>query len=233
MSDQNSLKKKKVIANNQSSVIKGSVDNDQRSLSCAWSTTDPQYIDYHDEHWGRPVLDSRELFAKLCLDGQQAGLSWLTILRKQANYEQAFHHFDPEKIILLDQNDIDQLMQNKGIVRNKLKINSIIKNAHAYLKIEKSMPFSAYLWQFTNFKVINNQCGTAEEVPVTSPESDAMAKALKKLGFSFVGSTICYAFMQAVGMINDHITTCPCYAELDAHVAEINKQLLALKTHCR
>ena len=198
-------------------------------LSCAWRTSDPDYIAYHDEHWGKPVLDSQELFAKLCLDGQQAGLSWITILRKQANYEKAFHQFDPQKIIQMTDDDVLRLMQNKGIVRNKLKIKSIIKNAKAYIEIEKSMPFSAYLWQFTHYRVIQNSCATSADVATTSPESDAMAKALKKAGFSFVGSTICYAFMQAVGMINDHLTTCPCYAELIADRAKVDEHLQLLK----
>ncbi|MFQ3251543.1 MAG: DNA-3-methyladenine glycosylase I [Glaciecola sp.] len=207
------------------------VGNDANSneISCAWKTSDPEYIAYHNEHWGRPVLDSQELFAKLCLDGQQAGLSWITILRKQANYEKAFHQFDPHKIIQMNDDDVQRLMQDKGIVRNKLKINSIIKNAKAYIEIEKSMPFSAYLWQFTHYQVIQNTCATSAEVAVTSSESDAMAKALKKAGFSFVGSTICYAFMQAVGMVNDHLTTCPCYAELLAQRELVDEQLQSLK----
>jgi len=188
----------------------------QEATRCVWETSDPQYIAYHNEQWGRPILDSRQLFAKLCLDGQQAGLSWLTILRKQFNYEQAFHQFNPQQIIKMNEYDVTALMQNKGIVRNKLKIKSIIKNAQAYINIEKKMPFNAYLWQFTDFRVIQNNCKTKNDVATTSMVSELMAKTLKKAGFSFVGSTICYAFMQAVGMVNDHLVACPCYAEISA-----------------
>jgi DNA-3-methyladenine glycosylase I len=201
-------------------------------VSCAWETSDPEYMAYHDEHWGRPVLDSQELFAKLCLDGQQAGLSWLTILRKQANYERAFHQFEPQKIVQMTDDDVTRLMQDKGIVRNKLKIKSIIKNAHAFIEIEKNIPFNAYLWQFTNFKIIQNQCKSSAEVAITTSESDAMAKALKKAGFSFVGSTICYAFMQAVGMVNDHLVSCPSYSRLANERSEFEKRLSALQSIC-
>lgn len=208
---------------------KGSVIEHVSELNCAWISKDLEYIAYHDEHWGRPVLNSRELFAKLCLDGQQAGLSWLTILRKQSNYEKAFCHFDPQKVIQFNDDDISRLMQDKGIVRNKLKIKSIIKNSQAYLAIEKDMPFSTYIWQFTNFQVIKNQCAGRNDVLTTSAQSDAMSKALKKLGFSFVGSTICYAFMQAVGMVNDHITSCACHKELNAEDPALTQALLLMK----
>jgi DNA-3-methyladenine glycosylase I len=204
-------------------------DSGPHKLSCAWETTDPQYIEYHNEHWGRPVLDSKELFAKLCLDGQQAGLSWLTILRKQRNYEAAFHQFNPQDIIKMNESDVLVLMQNKGIVRNKLKIQSVINNARAFLKIEESIPFNAYLWQFSDYSVIKNTCKNRGEVASTSIASDAMAKALKKSGFSFVGSTICYAFMQAVGMINDHLVTCPCYKLLCEQQEGIKKELMLLQ----
>lgn len=204
-------------------------DSGQHKLVCAWETTDPQYIAYHNEHWGKPVLDSKELFAKLCLDGQQAGLSWLTILRKQKNYEAAFHQFNPQDIVQMNENDVLALMQNKGIVRNKLKIQSVIKNARAFLNVEESIPFNTYLWQFSDYRVIQNTCKSRGDVASTSIESDAMAKALKKLGFSFVGSTICYAFMQAVGMINDHLVTCPYHKVLCEQHAEVEKKLMALQ----
>lgn len=179
---------------------------------CSWVSADQIYQDYHDNVWGRAVTDSQELFAKLCLDGQQAGLSWITILKKQANYEQAFFNFDPSKIAKMSEQDVETLMQNKGIVRNRLKIQSIIKNAKAYLKIEQSgTPFSEFIWQFVGGITIVNQWPDSKSVPTSTAESDQMAKALKKLGFSFVGSTICYAFMQAVGMVNDHTTDCFCY----------------------
>lgn len=181
---------------------------------CAWPGKDPMYQQYHDEVWGRPVSDSQELFAKLCLDGQQAGLSWITILRKQANYEQAFLQFEPSKIALFDEGDVERLLQNPGIVRNRLKIQSIIRNARAFLALEQQgINFSDFLWAFVGHKTIVNKWQEQGQVPATSPESDAMSKALKKAGFNFVGSTICYAFMQAVGMVNDHITACHCYDE--------------------
>lgn len=182
---------------------------------CSWVSNDEIYQNYHDKVWGRPVFDSQELFAKLCLDGQQAGLSWITILKKQQNYEQAFFDFDPEKIIKMTQSDVEMQMQNKGIVRNRLKINAIIKNAHGFLQIEQQgLSFADYIWQFCGHKTIVNQWPEKQHVPVSTAESDAMAKDLKKRGFSFVGTTICYAFMQAVGMVNDHTTDCFCYEEV-------------------
>jgi len=179
---------------------------------CSWVGKDAVYQDYHDNVWGRPVKDSQTLFAKLCLDGQQAGLSWITILKKQQNYERAFFNFEPSKIITLTQSDVETLMQNKGIVRNRLKINSIIKNAHAYLEMEANGEnFSEFIWSFVNHQVITNNWRNMTEVPTSTADSDAMAKALKKRGFNFVGTTICYAFMQAVGLINDHTTDCFCH----------------------
>ncbi|WP_166422457.1 DNA-3-methyladenine glycosylase I [Paraglaciecola sp. 20A4] len=179
---------------------------------CAWVSQDLIYQDYHDNVWGRPVKDKYELFAKLCLDGQQAGLSWLTILKKQHNYYQAFHNFDPLLISVMTEDDVERLMQNKGIVRNRLKINAIIKNARGFLEIEREgISFADYIWSFVKDEPIINTWIDKNEVPNTTNESDAMSKALKKRGFSFVGSTICYAFMQAVGLVNDHTTDCFCY----------------------
>ncbi|GGD71933.1 DNA-3-methyladenine glycosylase I [Lacimicrobium alkaliphilum] len=184
---------------------------------CHWVTQDPLYLEYHDNVWGRPVSDARELFAKLCLDGQQAGLSWLTILKKQANYELAFDHFDADKIARFDEHDIQRLMQNAGIVRNRLKIESIIRNARAYVAMsEKGIDFSDFIWHFTGGHTVRNAWQLPEQVPVTTDASDAMSRSLKKQGFNFVGSTICYAFMQAVGMVNDHLTDCHCYEEVSA-----------------
>ncbi|MBU3003472.1 DNA-3-methyladenine glycosylase I [Paraglaciecola arctica] len=181
-------------------------------LRCSWVSEDKTYQNYHDNVWGRAVTNSQELYAKLCLDGQQAGLSWITILKKQTNYEEAFCNFDPTKISIFTEEDVDRLMQNSGIVRNRLKIQSIIKNARAYLAIEASgMTFSDYIWQFVDGKTIVNRWSSKSDVPTSTPQSDKMAKALKKQGFSFVGTTICYAFMQAVGMVNDHTTNCFCY----------------------
>lgn len=181
-------------------------------IRCSWVSEDKSYQEYHDKEWGIAVLDCQELFAKLCLDGQQAGLSWITILKKQANYEAAFFNFDPVKIATLTEDDVERLMQNKGIVRNRLKIRAIIKNANAYLAIETSgMSFSDYIWQFVDNKTVINAWPSMKEIPTSTEQSDKMAKDLKKRGFSFVGTTICYAFMQAVGMINDHTTDCFCY----------------------
>lgn len=184
-------------------------------MRCSWCGDDPQYVDYHDKVWGRPVYDAKELFEKLCLDGQQAGLSWITILRKQANYEKAFADFEPSIIAEFDQAKVEALMQDKGIVRNRLKIESVIKNAQAFLRYEHSHgegSFSDFLWQFVDGKPIQNQWQTMAEVPASTAQSQAMSKQLKKLGFSFVGPTICYAFMQAVGMVNDHLVNCPAYS---------------------
>ncbi|ABZ74584.1 DNA-3-methyladenine glycosylase I [Shewanella halifaxensis HAW-EB4] len=179
---------------------------------CDWVGADPIYQEYHDKLWGKPVFDSLELFEKLCLDGQQAGLSWITILKKQQNYEAAFANFDPKIIVTFDDEKIEELMLNPGIVRNRLKINSIIKNARAYLEfIEQGNDFSAFLWEFVGGEPKLNHFTSMSELPAQTPESEAMSKALKKLGFNFVGPTICYAFMQAVGMVNDHTTDCFCY----------------------
>lgn len=181
-------------------------------IRCAWVGKDPIYEEYHDQVWGRPVFDSRELFEKLCLDGQQAGLSWITILKKQQNYEAAFANFNPEVIATFDADKVEELMLNPGIVRNRLKVNSIIKNAKAYLAfVEQGNDFSDFLWGFVDGKPKVNHPQSMKQVPVQTPESEAMSKALKKLGFNFVGPTICYAFMQAVGMVNDHTTDCFCH----------------------
>jgi DNA-3-methyladenine glycosylase I len=178
---------------------------------CAWVSDDPIYQAYHDNEWGVPETNSQALFAKLCLDGQQAGLSWLTILKKQQNYERAFYNFNPNAIALMTDSDVERLMQDSGIVRNRLKIRSIIQNAKAYLAIEKSQPFNQFIWQFTSGKTIVNSWKSKDDIPTFSEQSKAMSKALKKAGFNFVGETICYAFMQAVGMVNDHEKGCHCY----------------------
>ncbi|WP_148861123.1 DNA-3-methyladenine glycosylase I [Marinobacter fonticola] len=183
------------------------MDNNQR---CGWCGTDPLYVDYHDHVWGRPVSSDQELFAKLCLDGQQAGLSWITILRKQKNYEEAFDDFDPEKIARYDQARIDSLLQNAGIVRNRLKVESIIRNARSFLAFgDEERSFSEFLWSFVDYRPIQGAWETLQDVPVTTPEAEALSRALKKRGFNFVGPTIVYAFMQAVGMVNDHLLNCP------------------------
>lgn len=182
----------------------------EANTRCPWCGTDPLYQQYHDEVWGRPVRDDQTLFEKLCLDGQQAGLSWITILRKQQTYERAYDGFDAQKIIHYDDAKIASLLQDPGIIRNKLKVASIIKNARGYLKIKESgQSFSDFLWHFVDGQVVQNSWSSMTEVPVQTEASIAMSKALKKAGFTFVGPTICYAFMQAVGFVNDHLTSCP------------------------
>lgn len=178
---------------------------------CQWVSQDPEYQRYHDQEWGRPVTDSQELFAKLCLDGQQAGLSWITILKKQPAYMAAFHNFDPHRVAQMDESDVDRLMQNAGIVRNRLKLRSVITNARAMIAIEQQQPFTDFIWQFTDGKTLINAWASSAQVPTATAESIAMSRALKQAGFKFVGETICYAFMQAVGMVNDHETDCWCY----------------------
>ncbi|MBE9523714.1 MAG: DNA-3-methyladenine glycosylase I [Chloroflexi bacterium] len=176
---------------------------------CPWPGEDPLYVSYHDEEWGLPVHDDQLLFAKLILDGAQAGLSWITILRKRENYWQAFDQFDPEKIARYDEKKFIELMGNSGIIRNRQKINAAIKNAKAYLNLHDELgSFDQYLWNFVNGETILNDWTSLEQIPAKTPESEAMSKDLKRRGFSFVGPTICYAFMQAVGMVNDHLVDC-------------------------
>lgn len=187
-----------------------SANNSPAPERCPWCGTDPLYMDYHDTVWGRPEYDDLALFEKLCLDGQQAGLSWITILRKQENYQAAYDYFRPEKIVQYDEKKIAELLANPGIVRNRLKVQSVIKNARGYLDLqEKGTKFSSFLWSFVEGSPIQNNWRNFEEVPVTTPESEAMSRALKRAGFTFVGPTIVYAFMQAVGMVNDHLAGCP------------------------
>ncbi|TVP52750.1 MAG: DNA-3-methyladenine glycosylase I [Halomonadaceae bacterium] len=181
---------------------------------CPWCGDAPDYVAYHDQVWGRPVADPLELFAKLCLDGQQAGLSWLTILRKQANYRAAFADFDPDRLAHFNHQDVERLMQNTGIVRNRLKIQSILKNAAGYRKMRsQGQNFAHFLWSFVDGRPQINHFASFPEIPTETAASQAMSRALKQHGFNFVGPTICYAFMQAVGMVNDHLTGCPQRAE--------------------
>ena len=176
---------------------------------CGWCGDNPLYQDYHDKEWGRPLYDDQQLFEFLLLEGAQAGLSWITILRKRENYRLAFDQFDPEKIAKYDQDKINALLANEGIVRNRLKVDAFVKNAKAYLNIvETEGSFSDYIWQFVEGKPQQNQWETLADVPASTPISEAMSKTLKKAGFTFVGPTICYAFMQATGMVNDHTTDC-------------------------
>ncbi|MBD8067445.1 DNA-3-methyladenine glycosylase I [Bacillus sp. PS06] len=176
---------------------------------CGWVNDDPLYINYHDTEWGKPVFDDRLLFEYLNLEGAQAGLSWYTILKKRENYREAFDHFEAGKIIQYDEKKIEVLLQNKGIVRNKLKVNAVVTNAIAYLKVQEEFgSFSDYIWSFVDGTPIQNHFNSLQEIPAKTELSDRLSKDLKKRGFKFVGSTICYAFMQAVGMVNDHVSTC-------------------------
>ncbi|HEY8353139.1 MAG TPA: DNA-3-methyladenine glycosylase I [Sphingomonadales bacterium] len=176
---------------------------------CPWCGDDPLYVRYHDNEWGVPERDPRALYEKLILDGFQAGLSWITILRKRDNFRAAFDGFEPEAIARYDAGKIERLMQDAGIVRNRAKIEGAVKSARAWLDLrERGVDFADFLWQFTDGRMIVNHWRKGDPVPATSPESVAMSKALKKEGFVFCGPTITYAFMQAVGMVNDHYVHC-------------------------
>ena len=186
-------------------------DNSSR---CAWCGQDALYQAYHDREWGVPLHDDRALFELLTLEGAQAGLSWITVLRKRDNYRAAFAGFDPAQVARFGPADEAALLANPGIVRNRLKVASTISNARAFLAIQAEFgSFDAWLWRFVDGRPIHNTWADLSQVPASTPLSDALSKALRKRGFRFVGSTICYAFMQAVGMVNDHLVTCPCHAE--------------------
>jgi DNA-3-methyladenine glycosylase I len=181
---------------------------------CAWVTDEQIYIDYHDHEWGRPTYDDRELFEMLCLEGAQAGLSWITILKRRENYRGAFDGFDIRKISQYDEDKLEELMQNKGIIRNRLKVKSVVKNAQAVQLIQEEYgSFQTFIWNYVGGKPINMYRQSHEDIPAYTKESELMSKDLKKLGFSFVGPTICYAFMQATGMVNDHTKDCFLYEE--------------------
>lgn len=182
---------------------------------CEWAGSDPLNIDYHDHEWGVPVHDDRRLFEMLILEGAQAGLSWITILRKRENYRQAFDHFEADKIAGYDGRKVAELLANPGIIRNRLKVKAAIQNAAAFLTIRQEFgSFEAYIWQFVGGQPRQNSWHSLAELPAQTPESEAMSKDLRKRGFNFVGPTICYAFMQAVGMVNDHIVSCFRYQEV-------------------
>ncbi len=189
------------------------MDNKKR---CQWVPVDnPLYVKYHDEEWGVPIHDDRLLFEFLVLEGMQAGLSWLTILRKRENFRTAFDHFDPREIALYNEKKIEELMQNSGIIRNRLKIAAAVQNAKAFLEVQAEFgSFDNFIWQFVEGKPIVNQWKTLKELPAKTPVSDTISKELKKRGFKFVGSTIIYAHMQATGMVNDHTVVCFRYKEL-------------------
>lgn len=180
---------------------------------CTWCGNDPIYIDYHDNEWGRPVHEERKLFEMLILEGAQAGLSWITVLKKREAYRAAFDHFNAAKIALYDDKKIVELMANPGIIRNLLKINAAVTNARLFLVITKTESFDSFLWKYVDYKPIINNFKSVSELPATTPLSDKISRDLKKMGFKFVGSTIIYSFMQAVGMVNDHVTDCFAYEE--------------------
>lgn len=181
---------------------------------CGWPEENKLMIEYHDTEWGTPTHDDRKLFEMLMLDNAQAGLSWQTVLNKRENYRKAFDNFEPAKIARYNKRKITSLLNNPGIIRNRLKVESAVTNARAVLEIQKEFgSFDAYIWQFVNRKPIRNRWKTLKQIPATSPESDAMSKALKKRSFKFVGSTICYAFMQSIGMVNDHLIHCFRYTQ--------------------
>lgn len=178
---------------------------------CSWTGNDPLMNAYHDEEWGVPVHDDQKHFEFLVLDAFQAGLSWKTILYRREGFRAAFAGFDYRKVAEFTDADAERLLQDPGIIRNRLKVYGTIKNAKAFLQIQEEFgSFDAFIWQFTGGKVLDRKLQTMSDVPATSPESDAMSKALKKRGFTFVGSTICYAYMQAAGMVNDHVMDCFC-----------------------
>ena len=184
----------------------------QKKKRCEWVSDESLYIEYHDKEWGRETRDSLRLFEMLCLEGQQAGLSWWLILQRRENYRQVFADFNPHVLAGYDDRELSRLLEYEGIIRNKLKIKSIINNAKAYLRIEEGgRSFSDYIWEFTDGQIITNCFRDASEVPSESLISQKMSRQLKKDGFSFVGPTICYAYMQAVGMVNDHTSRCFLY----------------------
>lgn len=192
---------------------------------CAWGTAFPEYIQYHDREWGVPVHDDRTLFEFLILEGAQAGLSWSTILKKRENYRVAFDHFDPQKVAQYGEGKVAELLSNPGIVRNKLKIAAAIQNARSFLAIQDEFgSFDAYIWRIVGGKPRQNAWGSLTQIPAKTSESDAMSKDLKQRGFKFVGSTICYAFMQAVGMVNDHTVDCFRYRELNPELSDSNSK---------
>jgi DNA-3-methyladenine glycosylase I len=189
--------------------MKKATSKNKEKCRCGWCGTDPFYIKYHDEEWGKPVHDDKVLFEFLVLESFQAGLSWLTILRKRENFRKAFANFDVKKVAKFDEQKYEALMQDTGIVRNQLKIRAAINNAKCFMEIQKEFgSYDNYIWSFVDHKPIVNKPKTLKDLPAKTPLSDAMSKDMGKRGFKFRGSTICYAFMQAVGMVDDHLVDC-------------------------
>ncbi len=184
-------------------------------VRCSWCSDDPLYVEYHDSEWGVPLYDDRRLFEMLCLEGAQAGLSWLTVLKKRENYRKAFANFEWSLVAGYDAEDVDRLLQNPGIIRNRLKVNAFVANARAMeLLLTKYGSLATFLWNYVDGKVIQNHWQTAQAVPAETPLSQQLSKDLKQLGFRFVGPTICYAYMQSVGLVNDHTLDCFRHQEL-------------------
>lgn len=184
----------------------------EKNKTCVWPGNDPQMIKYHDTEWGTPVHDDKKHFEFLVLDCFQAGLSWKTILHRRENFRKAFANFDVEKVAKFTQKQVEKLLKDEGIIRNRLKVEGTVKNAKAFMAVQEEFgSFDKYIWQFTGGKTLVNKRKSSKEIPPNSKESDAMSKALKKLGFTFVGTTICYAYMQAAGMVNDHLVSCARY----------------------
>ena len=186
-------------------------------IRCSWAGDLPIYIDYHDNEWGRPVHDDKKLFEMLILEGMQAGLNWITVLKKREAFRKAFDGFDPGKVALYCEAKIQELLANEGIIRNRLKVNAAVTNGKAFLEVQKKHgSFDNFIWAYVNHTPIRNHWKKMEEIPATTPLSDQISKDLKKMGFKFVGSTIIYAFMQATGMVNDHVTDCFVYQKVKA-----------------
>lgn len=189
-------------------------DNVIEKKRCYWAGNDPMYVDYHDNEWGRPVHDDIKLFEMLILEGMQAGLSWITILKKRDAFRKAFDGFDPYKVSVYDDEKIQELLANEKIIRNRLKINAAVSNAKAFIKVvEEFGSFDKFIWGYVNYRPVINQWEKISDMPARTPLSDKISKDLAKRGFKFVGSTIIYSFMQAVGMVNDHTTDCFAYKE--------------------
>ena len=192
-------------------------------IRCPWAGDIPIYVDYHDNEWGRPVHDDRKLFEMLILEGMQAGLTWITVLKKRETFREAFDNFDFAKVALYGDTKIQELLANEGIIRNRLKVNAAVANAGLFIKvIEKYGSFDKFIWDYVNHTPIVNSPAKIEDIPATTPLSDKISKDLKKMGFKFVGSTIIYAFMQATGMVNDHITDCFVYQDIVSIQKSIN-----------
>jgi DNA-3-methyladenine glycosylase I len=198
--------------------------NTQKHTRCTWPGTDATYIAYHDKEWGVPVYSERKLFEFLILEGAQAGLSWITILRKRPHYRKVFDRFNPELIARYNSRKINALLQDPGIVRNRLKVTAAVQNARAWLDLKETMRPRDFLWQFVDGEPVTNHWRSSKQVPANTPQSDAMSRELKRLGFKFVGTTICYAFMQATGMANDHTTDCFRHRE----IIKLNRSAQAL-----